>query len=132
MQSPPEFPFAHQRDRGFFSVRGGDGYSQPAFLHIKDRVGRVALRERRLVLFQIENFLAHPGSGEKGFSIEDCVAICRLRFGCLRLGRCRIQPEAGFADRAELTDEARLAGRPGHGLACLWRSFHTSDEKPEI
>jgi hypothetical protein len=47
------------------------------------------LGERRLLLFQIENFLAQPSSGEKGFSIEDYVAICRLRSGRLEPGRCR-------------------------------------------
>ena len=37
-----------------------------ALLHVKNRVGRVALRVGHLILFQTENFSAQPSSREKG------------------------------------------------------------------
>ena len=84
---PQEFPFTHQGNRGFFSVRGGDSYSQLAFLHVKNRVGRITLREGRLILFEFEKFLAQPSSGEKGFGVETRIAIGWLRFGRWKPGR---------------------------------------------
>ena len=84
---PQEFPGTHQGNRGFFSVRGGDSYSQPALLHVKNRVGRVALRVGHLIFFQTENFSAQPSSREKGLGIENRIAIFWLRLGRLKPGR---------------------------------------------
>jgi hypothetical protein len=53
----------------------------------KNRVASVTLRERRALLFQVENLLAHSSSGKKGFGIEGCVAICRLSLGVFGAGK---------------------------------------------
>ena len=76
-----EFPGTHQGDRGFFSVRGSHSYSQPSRLHEKNRIGRVALREGRLFLFQVDDSSAKPSLGEKGPGIENSIAICWFWFG---------------------------------------------------
>ena len=106
----------HQGNRRFFSVHGGDSYSQLALLHVKNRVGSVALRVGRFILLEVETLLAQPSSREKGLGIENRIAIFRLRLGRLTPGRgrnfaCRWFC-GGFADRTELADGIRLAGRP--------------------
>src|SRR5271169_720415 len=89
---PQEFPGPHEGDRGFFPVRGGDGHSEPALLHEEDRVRRVALRKGRVVLFQIEDSLAQPCSGEKGFGIENRFPIGWFWLGGWKLDRlCKLE-----------------------------------------
>src|SRR5271166_4429942 len=85
--SPRNFPGTHQGKRRFFSVRGGDSYSQLALLHMKNRIGRIPLREGRLILFQTENLSAQTSFREKGLGIENRTAILGLRLGSLKPGR---------------------------------------------
>src|ERR1019366_1400610 len=93
---PQEFPRTHQRNRRFFSVRGDDSYSQPALLHVKNRVGRVALRIGRLILIQIENLPAQPSSREKGLGIEKLISISWLGLGRLKPCTLRNFARGGF------------------------------------
>jgi hypothetical protein len=76
--SPRNSPAPTKAKRRFFSVRGGDRYSQSALLHVKNRVGSVALRVGRLILLQVDNLLAQPSSREKGLGIESHIAIAAL------------------------------------------------------
>src|ERR1035441_6139613 len=85
----------------------------------RNRVVSVTLRERRALLFQVENLLAHPSSGKKGFGIEGCVAICRLSLGCLEPGRCHNLIDCGSCGSRRIK---RLHSLDRRGLATGWNA----------
>ena len=106
-----KIPIAHQGNRRFFSVRGGDSHFQLSLLHVKNRVGRVALRVGRLIFFQAENFLPNPALARKvsGSKTVSPFPGCGLGVGSRE--DFEISPVAGLADRTGSTGGTRSAGR---------------------
>jgi hypothetical protein len=110
--SPRNSPAPTKASVASFPFAGGDSYSQPALLHVKNRVGSVALRVGRLILLQIENLLAQSSSRQKGLGIENRIAIFGFDLRRFEREGFEISPVVDFADRTELADGIRLAGRP--------------------
>src|ERR1035438_1406202 len=124
---PQEFPGTHQGNRRFFSVRGDDSYSELAPLHVKNRVGGIALGVGYLILLKTKTFFAQPSSGEKGLSIEDRIAIFLVAAWALEAGKALQFRLWGIwrIVQARPMDPVWLVGL-GCGLECPWCSFHTS------
>jgi hypothetical protein len=70
-----EFTGTYQGDRRFFSPGGGDSYSEPAPLQVKEGVGWVALRVHHLILLQSEDPPTESSRREEGLGIEIRIAV---------------------------------------------------------
>jgi hypothetical protein len=116
-QTVGNIPGPHQGERGFFSVRGGDSYSQLALLHVKNRIGEIALREGRFIPFQVKSRPAHTGLREEGLGIKKRISISWLRLGRLKPGRLCNFACGGFCGSYRISRWNPFAGT---ALAAGW------------
>src|SRR6476619_3671588 len=65
-----EIPAFGKRDHGFFSMLGNNSELDLAALNVKHRIGKIALREIRLIFPIFAYCLTHARFGEKSLGVE--------------------------------------------------------------